>query len=47
MKQEKAEGSIFDIRRFSTHDGDGIRTTIFLKAVLFPVYGAIIRKEFQ
>ena len=24
-------GKIFDIRRFSTHDGDGIRTTIFLK----------------
>lgn len=25
------EGTIFDIRRFSTHDGDGIRTTVFLK----------------
>lgn len=25
------EGSVFDIRRFSTHDGDGIRTTVFLK----------------
>jgi len=24
-------GKIFDIRRFSIHDGDGIRTTIFLK----------------
>lgn len=24
-------GSVFDIRRFSTHDGEGIRTTIFLK----------------
>lgn len=24
-------GNVFDIRRFSTHDGDGIRTTIFLK----------------
>lgn len=24
-------GKVFDIRRFSTHDGDGIRTTIFLK----------------
>lgn len=24
-------GRIFDIRRFSIHDGDGIRTTIFLK----------------
>lgn len=25
------KGRIFDIRRFSTHDGDGIRTVIFLK----------------
>ncbi|MGN0466471.1 MAG: glycyl-radical enzyme activating protein [Lachnospiraceae bacterium] len=25
------KGNIFDIRRFSTHDGDGIRTTVFLK----------------
>lgn len=25
------EGTIFDIRRFSTHDGKGIRTTVFLK----------------
>nr|WP_317412522.1 glycyl-radical enzyme activating protein [uncultured Solibaculum sp.] len=25
------KGNVFDIRRFSTHDGDGIRTTIFLK----------------
>lgn len=24
-------GSIFDIKRFSTHDGEGIRTTIFFK----------------
>ncbi|MCD2348639.1 glycyl-radical enzyme activating protein [Clostridium guangxiense] len=24
-------GTIFDIRRFSTHDGEGIRTTVFLK----------------
>ena len=31
MNREKAEGNIFDIRRFSTHDGDGIRTTIFFK----------------
>lgn len=27
----KIIGKVFDIRRFSTHDGDGIRTTIFLK----------------
>lgn len=25
------QGRVFDIRRFSTHDGDGIRTTVFLK----------------
>lgn len=25
------KGYVFDIRRFSTHDGDGIRTTVFLK----------------
>lgn len=33
MKKDYASltGRIFDIRRFSTHDGDGIRTTIFLK----------------
>lgn len=24
-------GKVFDIRRFSTHDGEGIRTTVFLK----------------
>lgn len=24
-------GTVFDIRRFSTHDGNGIRTTVFLK----------------
>lgn len=31
MEIFKMEGNIFDIRRFSTHDGDGIRTTVFLK----------------
>lgn len=30
-KNNNLIGRIFDIRRFSTHDGDGIRTTIFLK----------------
>jgi pyruvate formate lyase activating enzyme len=25
------KGLVFDIRRFSTHDGEGIRTTVFLK----------------
>lgn len=27
----EAEGIVFDIRRFSIHDGPGIRTTVFLK----------------
>lgn len=26
-----SKGIVFDIKRFATHDGDGIRTTIFLK----------------
>ena len=26
-----SKGLIFDIKRFAVHDGDGIRTTIFLK----------------
>ena len=30
-KNDALIGRIFDIRRFSTHDGDGIRTTIFFK----------------
>lgn len=30
-EEKKIKGTIFDIRRFSTHDGDGIRTTLFLK----------------
>ncbi|SHJ94359.1 glycyl-radical enzyme activating protein [Propionispora hippei] len=28
---KKIKGNLFDIRRFSTHDGAGIRTTLFLK----------------
>lgn len=31
MELSRVSGRIFDIRRFSVHDGDGIRTTIFLK----------------
>lgn len=31
MESEYLKGRIFDIRRFSTHDGGGIRTTVFLK----------------
>jgi pyruvate formate lyase activating enzyme len=30
-RETDVEGMIFDIRRFSIHDGDGIRTTVFLK----------------
>lgn len=29
--REKLIGKVFDVRRFSTHDGAGIRTTIFFK----------------
>lgn len=33
MEQQRRapRGRVFDIRRFSVHDGDGIRTTVFLK----------------
>lgn len=29
--EKSVSGLVFDIRRFSVHDGDGIRTTLFLK----------------
>ncbi|MDR2096562.1 MAG: glycyl-radical enzyme activating protein [Treponema sp.] len=31
MAERDTTGAIFDIRRFSIHDGQGIRTTVFLK----------------
>lgn len=31
MDQSSIQGTIFDIQRFSTHDGEGIRTNVFLK----------------
>ncbi len=31
MEKVALKGTVFDIRRFSTHDGGGIRTTVFLK----------------
>lgn len=31
MNPQNRIGKVFDIRRFSTHDGAGIRTTVFLK----------------
>ena len=31
MKYSAIKGRIFDIQRFSVHDGPGIRTIVFLK----------------
>ena len=31
----KTKGRIFDIQRYSIHDGDGIRTIVFLKGCIF------------
>lgn len=31
MCDQKIEGTVFNVMRFSTHDGPGIRTTVFLK----------------
>jgi len=31
MKESKTKGIIFDIKRFAIHDGEGIRTTVFIK----------------
>lgn len=48
MKQGKAippstlKGNIFNIQRYSIHDGRGIRTLVFLKDVLSIVFGAPI-----
>lgn len=36
---------VTDIQKYSIHDGEGIRTTIFLRDVRFPVSGAIIRRH--
>lgn len=35
MNYLKTKGRIFDIQRFSVHDGPGIRTIVFLKGCLF------------
>lgn len=40
-------GEIFSMERFSIHDGPGVRTSIFSKAVLCTVSGAIIRKAMR
>ncbi len=39
------QGVVFDIQRWSLHDGPGIRTNVFLKDVHFPVNGAAIRSH--
>ena len=31
MEYQMAKGIVFDIKKFSIHDGPGIRTTVFLK----------------
>ncbi|MCA5011273.1 4Fe-4S cluster-binding domain-containing protein, partial [Clostridioides difficile] len=31
LEERTVKGIVFDIRRFSTHDGGGIRSTVFLK----------------
>ena len=35
---------IFNIQKFSTHDGDGVRTTIFFKGCPYAVCGATTRR---
>jgi hypothetical protein len=41
-KAGSERGNIFDIKRYAIHDGPGIRTTVFLKVVLYNVYGVAI-----
>ena len=37
---------ISDIKRFAVHDGDGIRTTVFLRGARFAVGGVTIPRGF-
>lgn len=39
------KGRIFDIQKYSVHDGPGIRTIVFLKDVFFAAAGAAIRNH--
>lgn len=39
---QQVEGIIFDIQRYSTHDGPGLRTDIFLKAAHYAADGVPI-----
>lgn len=38
------KGLVFGIQHFSIHDGDGIRSNVFLKDVLFVVFGVTTQK---
>ncbi len=40
------KGLIFSVKRYSVHDGPGIRVTFFMKGCPLAVYGVIIRKEY-
>lgn len=39
------KGRIFDIQKYSVHDGPGIRTIVFLKAAFSAAAGAVIRNH--
>lgn len=41
------KGNIFEIKRFAVHDGPGIRTTVFSRAVRLAACGATIRRAFR
>ena len=43
VERDNRKGLIFDIKKFYTDDGPSIRTTIFIKVVLYIVYGVIVR----
>lgn len=46
-KVESMKGYVFDFKRFSTHDGKGIRTTIFLKGCTLKCVWCQNPEEFQ
>ena len=41
---EQLTGNVFNIQRYTIHDGPGLRTELFLKAAHFDVSGAAILK---
>jgi len=40
------QATIFDIQRFSVHDGPGIRTTVFSKDAICTAFGVTIRNPY-